>query len=269
MCVLGAGRGPLIQCCIKASKNTGIPIQLSAIEKNPFAYCSLLQRVNFAGGCGNGSCLGSCTDDGDGGEGECNQADDSNNSNTSPDSDSSFPFGKCACLQKKQTGHISTSFIVICVILLPETRQSLRTTAPIPTTFRHHDCSTTLLSVSFWGHLGTMSSLSPECLCEVEWLLTSPHRHYLDQSNNSNMCKDETTTLTDDNIPVLNQNGEPTDCNHKNNNVDPLLVSLQGYSIPNQSRSFLVPVSTSDIYNGIIAHNIAAASIYSKLRKGK
>jgi hypothetical protein len=56
VCVLGAGRGPLVQCCIEASHNTGIAIELSALEKNPFALCTLRQRVQMAGGRCDGVC---------------------------------------------------------------------------------------------------------------------------------------------------------------------------------------------------------------------
>jgi hypothetical protein len=33
--VVGAGRGPMVDCCLSASKVTGIPIRVFAVEKNP------------------------------------------------------------------------------------------------------------------------------------------------------------------------------------------------------------------------------------------
>jgi protein arginine N-methyltransferase 5 len=44
--VVGAGRGPLVTRCLKASASTGIPVQQWAVEKNPNAYV-LLQRRNL------------------------------------------------------------------------------------------------------------------------------------------------------------------------------------------------------------------------------
>ncbi|KAG9560072.1 protein arginine N-methyltransferase HSL7, partial [Aureobasidium melanogenum] len=43
--VVGAGRGPLVTRCLKASVSTGIPVKQWAVEKNPNAYV-LLQRRN-------------------------------------------------------------------------------------------------------------------------------------------------------------------------------------------------------------------------------
>ena len=44
--VLGAGRGPLVQASINASKSTGIKIRLYAIEKNPHAVIILKNKNN-------------------------------------------------------------------------------------------------------------------------------------------------------------------------------------------------------------------------------
>ncbi|KAG9944096.1 protein arginine N-methyltransferase HSL7, partial [Aureobasidium melanogenum] len=43
--VVGAGRGPLVTRCLRASVSTGIPVKQWAVEKNPNAYV-LLQRRN-------------------------------------------------------------------------------------------------------------------------------------------------------------------------------------------------------------------------------
>jgi protein arginine N-methyltransferase 5 len=50
--VTGAGRGPLVTRALNASKSTGIPVRMYAIEKNPNAYV-LLQHHNIEewGGC--------------------------------------------------------------------------------------------------------------------------------------------------------------------------------------------------------------------------
>ncbi|KAL8831835.1 MAG: hypothetical protein Q9170_005131 [Blastenia crenularia] len=45
LAVVGAGRGPLVTRALKASKDTKIPIEIWAVEKNPNAYV-LLQRHN-------------------------------------------------------------------------------------------------------------------------------------------------------------------------------------------------------------------------------
>jgi protein arginine N-methyltransferase 5 len=45
--VAGSGRGPLVTRSLKASKTTGIPVEVWAVEKNPNAYV-LLQRHNVA-----------------------------------------------------------------------------------------------------------------------------------------------------------------------------------------------------------------------------
>ena len=44
--VVGAGRGPLITRAIQASENTGVPIDIWALEKNPNAFV-LLERYNM------------------------------------------------------------------------------------------------------------------------------------------------------------------------------------------------------------------------------
>lgn len=45
--VVGAGRGPLITRAIQASENTGVPIDIWALEKNPNAFV-LLERYNMS-----------------------------------------------------------------------------------------------------------------------------------------------------------------------------------------------------------------------------
>lgn len=42
--VAGSGRGPLVQGALNASRETGVPIEMWAIEKNPNAYVYLLRR---------------------------------------------------------------------------------------------------------------------------------------------------------------------------------------------------------------------------------
>lgn len=44
--VVGAGRGPLVTRCLRASASTGVPVKQWAVEKNPNAYV-LLQRRNL------------------------------------------------------------------------------------------------------------------------------------------------------------------------------------------------------------------------------
>ncbi|KAI8876437.1 PRMT5-domain-containing protein [Backusella circina FSU 941] len=42
--IVGAGRGPLVNCCLNASKLTGRPIRVYAIEKNPQVYVTLQKQ---------------------------------------------------------------------------------------------------------------------------------------------------------------------------------------------------------------------------------
>lgn len=43
--VVGPGRGPLIRASIRASRSTGVPIRVHAVEKNPNAVITLRNRV--------------------------------------------------------------------------------------------------------------------------------------------------------------------------------------------------------------------------------
>lgn len=43
--VLGAGRGPLVRECLKASEETGVPVYIYAVEKNPNAVVTLQSLV--------------------------------------------------------------------------------------------------------------------------------------------------------------------------------------------------------------------------------
>ncbi|KAI8960604.1 Skb1 methyltransferase [Daldinia sp. FL1419] len=50
--VAGSGRGPLVTRALRASKSTGIPVRVWAVEKNPNAYVYLLrQNERVWGGC--------------------------------------------------------------------------------------------------------------------------------------------------------------------------------------------------------------------------
>lgn len=42
--VCGAGRGPLVEGCLRASKRAQVPIRLTAVEKNPNAFVTLQER---------------------------------------------------------------------------------------------------------------------------------------------------------------------------------------------------------------------------------
>ena len=42
--VVGAGRGPLVQASLNASRNSGVAVKLFAVEKNPNALNTLLDR---------------------------------------------------------------------------------------------------------------------------------------------------------------------------------------------------------------------------------
>ncbi|KAI9290872.1 PRMT5-domain-containing protein [Neoconidiobolus thromboides FSU 785] len=48
--VAGAGRGPLVDRCLKASEKSNLPIQLYALEKNPNAYITLQNRKRLEWG---------------------------------------------------------------------------------------------------------------------------------------------------------------------------------------------------------------------------
>jgi hypothetical protein len=219
LCVLGAGRGPLVQCCIEASINTNIPIQLTAIEKNPFAYCSLLQRVNFAGGWGNGNCF------------SCQSGDDSSVVNN-PHQDLTC---KCPPNEQNNWSHVR--------ILQSDMRDIINTNRNLllqPDQVSHCNDQNgkenknerpLLFHIVVSELLGSFgdNELSPECLFGVEWLLTRESSGGCDLLNPQN--------------PLFN---------------------IQGYSIPNQSRSYLAPVTANDVYNGIIGHNIGTAVVETK-----
>ncbi|BFZ58876.1 hypothetical protein PYCC9005_005942 [Savitreella phatthalungensis] len=48
--VVGAGRGPLVDCCLRAAARTGRPMKLYAVEKNAHACAGLRRRVVSDGG---------------------------------------------------------------------------------------------------------------------------------------------------------------------------------------------------------------------------
>lgn len=223
VCVLGAGRGPLITCCIEAAANTGVPIRLFAVEKNPFAFVSLLQTVQHHGGTGDGSCTHHQCVDG-------------------PSIEHPFSDGtacNCSIDHRANWSHLTLVESDMRSIIERSCSSSHDLPAHFPTRF--HVVVSELL-----GSFGD-NELSPECLWDIQKILTSPHDDTVqcDDANSSDVISQ---MIQSD--PILAGQEVPS-----KELFNYLMKSIQGVSLPNFYRSWIAPVVASQAYNQILSHN--------------